>query len=206
MSNGTGDHARAGESAPDPVRLLEAFLFVAGEPTPCERLRAVLRVDEAGLTAALAALERALAGRGVRLQRHADTVQLVTAPDLAREVEAFLGLPTVQRLSHAALEALSVIAYRQPATRAQIEAVRGVDSGAVLSTLLARGLIEEVGRLPGPGHPLQYGTTPEFLRLFGLGDLAELPALAAADGTPMAEVWERRAAAHAARADESAGG
>jgi segregation and condensation protein B len=203
MSEATGDSSRADGPASEHARLLEALLFVAGEPTPLARLRAALRVDEAGLTAALAALSQALAGRGVRLQRHGEAVQLVTAPDLAREVEAFLGLPTVQRLSHAALEALAVIAYRQPATRAQIEAVRGVDSGAVLATLLARGLVEEVGRLPGPGHPLQYGTTPDFLRHFGLGDLAELPALAAADGTPLAEVWERRARAHAA--DEASG-
>lgn len=180
------------------ARVVEALLFVAAEPVPRARLCAALRLDEAALMAALAALDEALAGRGLRLQRHGDTVQLVTAPDLARYVETFAGVPGAQRLSHAALEALAVIAYRQPATRAQVEAVRGVDSGAVLATLLARGLIEEVGRLPGPGHPVQYGTTPEFLRQFGLGSLDELPALTAGDGTPLAEVWERRARARAA--------
>jgi segregation and condensation protein B len=192
---------RADEAAATPAamaRVVEALLFVAAEPVPRSRLCAALRLDEAALAAALAALDEALAGRGLRLQRHGDTVQLVTAPDLARHVEAFAGVPAVQRLSHAALEALAVVAYRQPATRAQIEAVRGVDSGAVLATLLARGLIEEVGRLPGPGHPVQYGTTPEFLRLFGLGSLDELPALTAGDGTPLAEVWDRRARARAA--------
>jgi segregation and condensation protein B len=197
MSGAEETPAAASAAAPETVRLLEALLFVAGEPAPLDRLRAALRIDAAGLEAALAALDAALAGRGLRLQRHGETAQLVTAPDLAREVEAFLGLPAVQRLSHAALEALAVVAYRQPATRAQIEAVRGVDSGGVLTTLLARGLIEEVGRLPTPGHPVQYGTTPEFLRLFGLASLAELPTLAAADGTPLSEVWERRARHHA---------
>lgn len=184
------------------ARLLEALLFVAGEPVALARLRAALETDEASLAAALAALAASLEGRGLRLQQHAGTAQLVTAPELAREVERFLGLPTSQRLSHAALEALAVVAYRQPVTRGQIEAVRGVDSGAVLGTLLARSLIEEVGRLPTPGHPVQYGTTPEFLRLFGLATLAELPALAAADGTPLPEVWERRARAHAARGED----
>ena len=174
------------------VRTLEAMLFVAGEPVASERLQSALGLDEAGLTAALAGLEASLVGRGLRLQRHGDTAQLVTASDLAGDIERFLGLPAVQRLSHAALETLAVLAYRQPATRAQVEAVRGVDSGGVLQTLLARALIEEVGRLPGPGHPVLYATTPEFLRLFGLASLDELPALAAADGTPLAEVWERR--------------
>lgn len=183
------------------ARLLEALLFVAGEPVALARLRAALETDEAGLAAALAALAASLQGRGLRLQQHAGTVQLVTAPELAPEIERFLGLPTLQRLSHAALEALAVVAYRQPVTRGQIEAVRGVDSGAVLGTLLARSLIEEVGRLPTPGHPVQYGTTPEFLRLFGLPSLEELPALATADGTPLPEVWERRARAHTARAN-----
>ncbi|MCC6628477.1 MAG: SMC-Scp complex subunit ScpB [Chloroflexi bacterium] len=179
----------------DAVRLAEAILFVAGEPVPGDRLATALGVDATELPAVLAGLDGALAGRGLCLLRHGATVQIVTAPDLARGIERYLGLPTVQRLSHAALEALAVVAYRQPATRAQVEAVRGVDSAGVLGTLLARGLIEEVGRLAGPGHPVQLGTTPEFLRLFGLASVAELPALAADDGTPLAAVWERRLAA-----------
>ena len=97
---------------PEQVRLLEALLFVAGEPVPLERLQAALATDAAGLAAALAALAASLAGRGLCLQQHAGTAQLVTAPDLAPAVERFLGLPTVQRLSHAALEPLAVFAYR----------------------------------------------------------------------------------------------
>jgi segregation and condensation protein B len=182
------------------VRALEAILFAAPEPAPRERLCLALAVDDAGLEALIVALDAALAGRGLRVQRHGDTVQLVTAPDLAAEVERFLGAPAPRRLSHAALEALAVVAYQQPVTRSRIEAVRGVDSGAVLATLLALGLIDEVGRLSTPGHPVQYGTTPEFLRLFGLGSLDEMPALIAADGTPLDEVWERRA-----RRDEAKG-
>jgi segregation and condensation protein B len=190
-------------TAAEQARLLEALLFVAGEPVALDRLRAALETDAAGLTAALAALGEQLGERGLRLHLHGETVQLVTAPELAAPVERFLGIPGVQRLSHAALEALAVVAYHQPATRGQIEAVRGVDSGAVIGTLLARGLIEEVGRLPTPGQPVQFGTTPAFLRLFGLASLAELPTLTADDGTPLAEVWERRARSHAARREQT---
>ena len=159
---------------------------------PRDRLCIALNTDESGLSSELAALGVILTGRGLAVQCHADLVQLVTAPDLARGVENFLGSTLPQRLSHAALETLAVIAYRQPATRAQIEAVRGVDSASVVGTLLARGLIEEAGRLPGPGHPVQYATTPDFVRLFGLSSLDELPTLLADDGTTLETVWATR--------------
>lgn len=172
---------------------LEALLFVAGEPVARARLQTALALDEAGLTALIGLLTQSLADRGIRLQEHDDSLQLVTAPECAAVIDAFLGRPIAQRLSHAALEALAIVSYRQPVTRAHIEAIRGVDSDAVLTTLLARGLIEEVGRLPTPGHPVQYGTTPEFLRLFGLASLSELPELASAAGLSLDEIWERRA-------------
>jgi segregation and condensation protein B len=93
------------------------------------------------------------------------------------------------------LETMAIVAYRQPVTRPEIDDIRGVDCGPVLKTLLDRGLIRIIGKKEEVGRPMLYGTTPEFLRLFGLTSLAELPALAAADGTPLAEVWERRARA-----------
>ena len=95
-------------------------------------------------------------------------VQLVTAPEMAPDLERFFGYQATQRLSPAALETLAIIAYRQPVTRPQIEAIRGVDCSGVLNTMLARGLVAEVGRLETAGHPILYGTTPAFLRHFGL--------------------------------------
>lgn len=123
------------------------------------------------------ALAVQLADRGIRLQRHGDQVQLVTAPEAAPAVERFLGLEGAVRLSSAALETLAVIAYRQPVTRAQIEQVRGVSADRAIATLLAHGLIEEVGRLETVGRPALFGTTVEFLEHFGLQSLADLPPL-----------------------------
>ena len=104
-------------------------------------------------------------------------MQLVTAPEVAEDVRRFLGLSGSARLSTAALETLAIIAYRQPITRAEIEAIRGVNCDGVLRTLLAKGLIEEVGRAEGPGRPILYGTTMLFLQHFGLRSLADLPPL-----------------------------
>jgi segregation and condensation protein B len=126
---------------------------------------------------ALLGLAADLEGRGIRLQRKGDDLQLVTAPENAVYAERFLGLQLAGRLSGAAMEALAVIAYRQPVTRAQVEAIRGVNSDGVLNTLAARGLIAEVGRLETAGRPVLFGTTFEFLQHFGLGDLSALPSL-----------------------------
>jgi segregation and condensation protein B len=161
------------------ARVLEAVLFTAPEPLTLEALRKGLGVHAARLEAALARLAAELreGGRGLRLLRHEATVQLVTAPEMAPDLERFFGYQATQRLSPAALETLAIIAYRQPVTRPQIEAIRGVDSSGVLNTVLARGLVAEVGRLETAGHPILYGTTPAFLRHFGLHSLAELPPL-----------------------------
>jgi segregation and condensation protein B len=121
------------------------------------------------------------ADRGVRLQRKHNRVQMVTAPESAEVVRAFLGLESGSRLSPAALEALAIVAYRQPVTRAQVEAVRGVNSDTVLRTLINHGLIEELGRLEQVGRPIIYGTTFEFLQHFGLSSLDQLPELAEAE-------------------------
>jgi len=157
--------------------LVESLLFVAGEPVTLEQLARALEVEKAQIEEALSRLASIYDGRGLRLQRQEEQVQLVTAPEAAPYIERFLGLELSAKLSTAALETLAIIAYRQPVTRAQIEAVRGVNCDSVLRTLLHHGLIEPVGRLEQVGRPILYGTTFEFLRCFGLGDLSELPPL-----------------------------
>lgn len=118
--------------------------------------------------------------RGIRLQRKGDKVQLVSAPEAGSKIERFLAhcvgsLEVSGRLSPAALETLSIVAYRQPVTRAQIEAIRGVQSNSVIRSLVRRGLLEEVGRAETVGRPILYGTTFEFLQQFGLQSLCDLP-------------------------------
>jgi segregation and condensation protein B len=155
--------------------VLESLLFVANGPVPLEQIQKTLDIPPAEVDAALLALELTYTGRGLRIQRKGAEVQLTTAPESAPYVERFLGLQLSNKLSGAALEALAVVAYRQPVTRAQVEAVRGVNSDGVLSTLLARGLVSEVGRLEAAGRPILYGTTFEFLQYFGLKDVRQLP-------------------------------
>ena len=104
-------------------------------------------------------------------------MQLTTAPETSEAIERFLGLEATTRLSRAALEALSIIAYQQPVTRPQVDSVRGVNSDGVMRSLLSKGLIQEGGRADGPGRPILYSTTPEFLQHFGLNSLNELPPL-----------------------------
>ena len=157
--------------------LVEALLFVADGPAAEGALARALGVPPRRMRAALGELEARLEGRGVRLQRGPEGVQLVTAPSAAPAVEHFLGIESGRRLSTAALETLAVIAYRQPVTRAAIEAIRGASSDGVLATLRARGLAERVGRAEGPGRPALYGVTQRFLEHFGLARPDELPGL-----------------------------
>ncbi len=169
---------------------LEALLFVAEGPAELADLARGLEVSVAAVRGLLDELAGALAGRGVRLQRHGTRAQLVTVPGAAAAIERFLGARSEQRLSHAALETLAIIAYRQPVSRPQIEAIRGVDCGRALATLRARELVEEVGRAESPGRPLLFGTTMRFLEHFGLqhpNDLPRLPVDAAARIAAVAE-------------------
>lgn len=165
------------QTAPAIGAAIESLLFVSGRPLELAELRKLLDVDEAMLLQALAALEQQLEqqGRGIRLHLLAEQVQLVTAPENARYVAALLGLPMTARLTTAALEALAVISYRQPVTRAQIEAVRGVNSDRALASLIQHGLVAEVGRAQTVGRPALFGTTSEFLQQFGLTRLDQLP-------------------------------
>jgi len=158
---------------------IEAILFVADEAVEISMLARALRRPADAIEDALAELELRCAEGGTRLQRTRDTVQLVTAPESGPYVERFLGLESRQRLSGAALEALAIIAYKQPMTRAGVEQVRGVNSDGAIASLIARGLIEEIGRAQSPGRPALLGTTLRFLEHFGLskpGDLPPLPA------------------------------
>lgn len=163
--------------APSLAQLVESLLFVAGEPVSVAQLARALEAPGDAVEAALEQLAAACVARGVRVQRHGDHVQLVSAPEAARAVGRFLGVQASGRLSSAALEVLAIVAYRQPLTRAQIDLVRGVDSSGTLRALLARDLVAEAGRLETVGRPILYTTTPAFLQQFGLTTLDELPAL-----------------------------
>ena len=157
---------------------LEAMLFVAAEPVTTAQLAAALDVAPSVVERGLNELDTALATRGLRLQRNAGRFQLTTAPQLAELVERFLGLEATTHLSRAALETLVIIAYQQPVTRPQIDSIRGVNSDSMMKSLLHKGLILESGRADGPGRPILYSTTPEFLQHFGLSSILEMPSLA----------------------------
>ena len=157
---------------------LEAMLFVAPEPVSTAQLATALDVAPSVVERGLNELEASLATRGLRLQRHAGRFQLTTAPQLTELIERFLGLEATTHLSRAALETLAIIAYQQPVTRPQIDSIRGVNSDSMMKSLLTKGLILESGRADGPGRPILYSTTPEFLQHFGLNSILEMPSLA----------------------------
>ncbi len=174
-----GGRPSAGDgSEPEELSLVaqvEAVLFVAERPVTVAELARLLRVADETIEQALEELAKEYARRGLSLQRLGDALQLASNPRAAPVVQRFLGREMSARLSPAALETLAIVAYRQPVTRAQIEAIRGVNPDHALQGLLARGLIEEVGRLETVGRPILYGTTFEFLRAFGLRSLDDLP-------------------------------
>jgi segregation and condensation protein B len=158
------------------IASLEALLFVAAGPVVpaqmAEALNCSVEVVEQGLRSLN---DNYSTTRGLRLQWHSGKVQLTTSPQLADQIEKFLGLEATAKLSHAALECLAIIAYREPVTRPGIDSIRGVNSDGVLKSLLSKGLIQEMGRAEGPGRPILYGTTNDFLQHFGLSSLEELP-------------------------------
>jgi len=168
------------------ARVLEALLFAATEPLEPRRLALLLRegleggqgfpeVKEAEVREELAKLAEALPARGLILREVAGGFRIGTAPELAGWVAKLKGVVRPPRLSPPALETMAVIAYRQPISRAEIEAVRGVDCSGTLDTLVERGVARITGRSDAPGRPILYGTTPLFLEHFGLKDLEELP-------------------------------
>jgi segregation and condensation protein B len=160
----------------DVLGAVEAILFVADAPLEVAALSRVLATPRAEVEKALDQLGEQCRERGVRLQRTGDLVQLVSAPQTAAYVERFLGLEHPP-LTNASLETLAIIAYRQPITRAGIESVRGVDCDGPIRTLMARGLVEEIGRAPVVGRPSLFSTTVRFLEYFGLERPDDLPPL-----------------------------
>jgi segregation and condensation protein B len=160
---------------------LEALLFIAERPLTAAELGDVAGVPRLQAEAALAGLAERLDDdrRGLRLQHHDDAWQLVTAPEIGARLAAYAAREE-GRLSPAALEALAVVAYRQPCTRGDVERVRGVDSDYVIRSLLHRRLVMEVGRRDTPGRPVLFGTTFTFLERFGLTSLDDLPPLSSA--------------------------
>lgn len=163
-------------------RIIEGLLFMAGEPLSGQKLAEILELDEENMLLLLEQLrdEYDKAERGIMLSEVAGGYQFCTRPDIAPYVEK-LYKPQPAVLSQAALETLSIIAFKQPVTRLEIEAIRGVKADSALHTLLERKLIKEVGRKEGLGRPILYGTTVEFLRQFGLKDLTDLPVLSSVD-------------------------
>jgi len=195
-----GSGGETGPAAPDAPEafedlrqlplLLEALLFVAGHPVEEAYLARALDITPQRVSRALDGLADSLRadGRGVRVQRGPEGVLLVSAPEAAGHVERFLGLELNRRLSTAALETLAIIAYRQPVTRGQVDAVRGVSSDGAVQTLRARGLIEPAGYANGPGRPTLFRTTQRFLQHFGLERTGQLPPLPEGVDIPLAEI------------------
>lgn len=159
------------------VNALEAVLFAGGDPVSIERLAQIFDITkvEVGLVIDALAARLQKQASSFELCRLADSVQLCTKIDYAEPVQKLLEIKRTAPISKAALEALSIVAYKQPVTKTYIEQVRGVDCTGIISTLIQRELIEECGRLDAPGRPILYQTTPHFLRCFGLESLDELP-------------------------------
>ena len=184
---------RTGETALSMTSVLESLLFVADAPVEAAQLARVVNAPVEVVEAHLRQLAEAYhaAARGLRVAERSGRFQLVTAPAAATLIETFLNLDMTTKLSAPALETLALVAYRQPVTRAQVEAVRGVDCSGILRSLLQRGLVEEVDRLDAPGRPMRYGVTDLFMQHFGLTGLHELPPLEGGETEQLDGVLER---------------
>ena len=158
-------------------RAIEAILFAAGERVEIAQLVGVLEADKKDIIEATNALadELAFNRRGIRILRLEDGYQMVSSAEMADYITRALETRKPPRLSSSQLETLTIIAYYQPATKAMVEQIRGVDSSYSISALMNKNLICEAGRLNVPGRPIQYATTPDFLRTFGLSTLEDLP-------------------------------
>jgi segregation and condensation protein B len=172
--------------APELVGQLEAILFASDAPLPVERIAEVLEINPADVRAVVDALRLACdeTARGLAVVEVGGGVRLVTRPEHAPVLMGLQRLRLKSRLSRAAVETLTIVAYRQPISRPEIEQLRGVGTESVLTHLLERRLVRVVGRKATPGRPVLYGTTREFLEHFGLRDLGDLPPFESPAGAP----------------------
>jgi len=155
---------------------LEALLFISSVPLPVTQIAEIMQINPAEADQLVKRLSEEYSnGRGLAIQWHGGRCQLTSNPDYAADVERFLGLELTSKLTKPSIETLAIIAYRQPITRPAIEAIRGVSSDGVIKSLLSKGLIQEVGRADGPGRPILFSTTGEFLQHFGLNSIEQLP-------------------------------
>ncbi len=155
---------------------IEALLFVSPSPVSITQLSNVLSEKPKAVEEALINLkEYYLGSRGIRIEENKNRFQITSAPELAETIENYLGQEENSSLSQAAMEALSIVAYRQPITRPDVDEIRGVNSDGVMRNLLNKGLIQEIGRSEGAGRAILYGITPDFLQYFGLSSIKELP-------------------------------
>lgn len=160
--------------------ILENILFVADAPVPLGRIASLFEGEfsQTEVSEILAELAEDYTGGSLRIAEVAEGWRMQTNPELAHWVTSFFKMEKGQRLSRASLEVLAIVAYRQPITRAEIDEIRGVDSGGVLRGLIDKGLVKTMGRRKAPGRPMMYGTTNKFLEFFGLARLADMPTLA----------------------------
>lgn len=159
--------------------IIEALLFVWESPLKTEKIASILEITPEEAVSIMEELTAELreANRGIQLFKVSDGYRLGTRPDLAPYIEKLFSRETTGTLTTAAFEALAIVAYKQPVTRLEVDAIRGVNSDSVLESLVRRKLIKVAGRKDTPGKPLLYATTPDFLSYFGLKDLGELPPL-----------------------------
>lgn len=155
---------------------IEALLFVASNPATPSQIAEALGLSNKIVEEGLSELQKSFEGsHGLSIQSHGGRYQLTTAAECAQDVEKFLGIESTAHLSRAGVETLAIIAYKQPITRPGIDFIRGVSSDGVIKSLLSKGLIQEVGRAEGPGRPILFSTTGDFLQHFGLKSLEQLP-------------------------------
>ncbi len=161
------------------ISIIEAMLFVSGEPITLSSLKAVMEMPESDIRQSMDLLisEYKERDRGIIIVEIAEGYQMVTNPLYAKLLRKFTNTATSNKLSMPALETLAIVAYKQPLIRAEVEQIRGVNSDGVIKSLLDKRLIKIVGQKEAPGKPMLYGTTREFLQYFGLKDLTELPTL-----------------------------
>ena len=186
-------------------RAIEAILFAAGERVEVSRLAMALETDPKDIIAAADKLmdELSFERRGIRILKLEKGYQMVSSGEMADYVTKALETRKPPKLSSSQLETLTIVAYYQPATKAMIEQIRGVDSSYSVSALLNKKLIEEAGRLNVPGRPIQYKTTPDFLRTFGISSLEELPSIEKVNFGEPVEAMEQTEIQEPAPAEEA---